>query len=445
MAALAEQRLTSRRRVALGVVLALVCLLATVAIARHSAGRALASGSRATFDQAAVTRGEGRQDTVGQMLTRRADALVGKNRAGFLDTVEAADPQFRGMQSAWFDNQAAVPFDSWTFTLTDSAAGAVPAVAKSLVHQLAAGSFTSSVEVSYRITGYDNAPQRYEKILVFVPERGRWLIAGTFDPTGQTPHRELWDVGRVQVLTTAHGMVLGLVSTDALRMYAAEIDREVPLVDAVWKHPWSHQVLIEVTRTEDEMATLLGGAPSAYRQLAAVTRGELGTEEGASAADRIIVNPKAYGELSDVGRRVIMGHEITHVAARASTQSWTPRWLAEGMADFVGYRDSGLSTDVIAQELAADVRRGVLPDALPEDSSFAATDPDLAQAYEMSWLACRMIAERYGGPDSLVAFYRAVGASGGLSELPKVFTDVLGVTQAQFTAQWRGYVRNELD
>jgi hypothetical protein len=63
----------------------------------------------------------------------------------------------------------------------------------------------------------------------------------------------------------------------------------------------------------------------------------------------------------------------------------------------------------------------------------------------MSWLACRMIAERYGGPDSLVAFYRAVGASGGLSELSKVFTDVLGVTQAQFTAQWRGYVRNELD
>ena len=40
-------------------------------------------------------------------------------------------------------------------------------------------------------------------------------------------------------------------------------------------------------------------------------------------------------------------------------------------------------------------------------------DSDLAQAYEMSWLACRMIAERYGGPDTLIAFYRAVGSAGG--------------------------------
>jgi hypothetical protein len=215
-------------------------------------------------------------------------------------------------------------------------------------------------------------------------------------------------------------------------------------VDAVWGTGWARQVLVEVTRTEDEMSAILGGSPSAYRQLAAVTRGELGSEEGSSAAERIIVNPKAYRELSDVGRQVIMGHEITHVAARERTQPWTPRWLAEGFADYVGYRESGLSVRVIAQELAGDVRSGYLPDVLPTDADFAATNDALAQSYEMSWLACRLIAERYG-EGTLVDFYRAVGSSGGGTELARAFTDVLDTTRADFTRRWRDYVRSELD
>ncbi|HEX3825716.1 MAG TPA: hypothetical protein VHV82_00460 [Sporichthyaceae bacterium] len=431
-------------RLLLAGVLAILLLISAGAVTRHSGGRAAALGSRAAVDEASVTRAEGRQDTVAQMLARRATALQSKDRTAFLDTVDDADPEFRDSQVEWFDNLSAVPFDAWSFKLTDGLSGGVPPAATALTAKLADGSFPYIVAVSYRITGYDNAPQHYEQVLTFTPRHGRWLVSGSFDPTGQAPHRELWDVGKVQLLAADHGLVLGLVPPDALRIYAAEVDREVPLVDAVWKHPWSRQVLIEVTRTEDEMATLLGGAPSAYRQLAAVTRGELGTVEATSAAERIIVNPKAFGELSEVGRRVIMGHEITHVAVRASTQSWTPRWLAEGLADYVGYRDSGLSTEVIAQELAADVRRGRVPDALPVDDAFAATDSDLAQAYEMSWLACRMIAERYGGPDTLIAFYRAVGSAGGANQIEKAFGEVLSTSRQQFTGQWREYVKSEL-
>jgi hypothetical protein len=321
----------------------------------------------------------------------------------------------------------------------------VPRAARDLAGRLGAGSFAAEIDIAYRIAGYDNADQRYDRVYTLTPRDGRWYVSGAFDPADAPAHRELWDVGKVHVLPAEHGLILGLDPSSSLHTYADAVDRAVPRVNAVWGTGWSRQVLVEVTRTEDEMSEILGGAPSTYRQLAAVTRGELGTDEVTSAAERIIINPKAYRELSDVGRQVIMGHEVTHVAARERTQPWTPRWLAEGFADYIGYRDSGLSVRVIAQELVGDVNSGYVPQALPADTDFSATNSALAQSYEMSWLACRLIADRYGGPDTLVAFYRAVGGPGGPGELARAFTEVLHTNQADFTRRWRDYVRSELD
>lgn len=417
---------------------------AVVVTAQQQTGPGTPGPGGGIVDQATITRGDNRQDTVAAMLARRSDALRNGNRSAFLDTVDDSDPSFRSAQATWFDNLSAVPFSAWSLTLGSRATTVVPQAARDLADRLAAGSFAAEIDSAYRVAGFDNADQRYDRVYALTPRDGRWYVSGTFDPADASAHRELWDVGKVHVLSAEHGLILGLDSSSSLRAYADAVDRAVPRVNAVWGTGWSRQVLVEVTRTEDEMSAILGGAPSAYRQLAAVTRGELGTDEVSSAAERIIINPKAYRELSDVGRQVIMGHEITHVAARQRTQPWTPRWLAEGFADYIGYRDSGLSVRVIAQELVGDVNSGYLPDALPVDDDFSATNSALAQSYEMSWLACRLIAERYG-PDTLVAFYRAVGSPGGASEVNKAFTDVLDTTPADFTRHWRDYVRSELD
>jgi hypothetical protein len=414
-----------------------------VVTAHRQASPSALSRGPGVVDQATVTRGNNRQDTVADMLARRAEALRSQDRAAFLDTVDDSDPAFRAAQATWFDNLSAVPFSAWSLTLGSRATSVVPQAARDLAARITGGSFAAEIDTAYRIAGYDNADQRYDRVYTLTPRAGRWYVSGSFDPADAPVHRELWDVGKVHVLPAEHGLILGLESSSALRPYAAAVDRAVPEVDSVWGTAWARQVLVEVTRTEDEMSAILGGSSSAYRQLAAVTRGELGSEEGASAAERIIVNPKAYRELSDVGREVIMGHEVTHVAARQRTQAWTPRWLAEGFADYVGYRDSGLSVRVIAQELAGDVRRGYLPDELPTDRDFAATNEALAQSYEASWLACRLIAQRFGEA-ALVAFYREVGSPGGGTELNKAFLDVLNTSQADFTRRWRDYVRSEL-
>jgi hypothetical protein len=241
------------------------------------------------------------------------------------------------------------------------------------------------------------------------------------------------------VVRGAHSLVLGLGSDKTLRGYAGDADKAVPEVRHAWGSGWPGSVVIEAPATLDQMAALLAVKPADYRDIAAVTTGEGGGNADAPA-DRVIVNPAAFGELSAFGRQVVLTHETTHVATRQSTTAHTPLWLSEGAADWTAYRDAGRTAPEIAPELAADVRAGHTPAALPTDADFRSSASGLAQAYEGGWLACRMIADQWS-PQELTAFYRAVAKGGTLDARLRAS---LGIGLTDFTARWRTYVEQEL-
>ncbi|MFU0243189.1 hypothetical protein ACKI1J_46835, partial [Streptomyces scabiei] len=230
--------------------------------------------------------------------------------------------------------------------------------------------------------------------------------------------------------------------TAMLRRFADLADRAVPAVSDAWDGDWSRRVVVVVPRSVEGMAGLLGSPASSYRGIAAVTTGETGGREHAPA-DRIIVNPDAYGLLGTLGKQVVLTHETTHVATRADTTSATPLWLSEGYADWAGYRGTGRTAAQAAPELADAVAEGRMPARLPtdEDFGFTAEAEQLARAYEGGWLACRMIAEQWG-EDRLDAFYRAVGAHDDRTgAVEDALHTVLGTTEQDFTAHWREYLR----
>jgi hypothetical protein len=193
------------------------------------------------------------------------------------------------------------------------------------------------------------------------------------------------------------------------------------------------------------MAGLLGSPASSYRGIAAVTTGETGARDRASA-DRIIVNPDAFALLGGPGEQVVVTHETTHVATRARTTAATPLWLSEGYADWVGYRATGRTPAEAAPELSRAVGAGRVPTALPDDEDFGFTGDAsrLARSYESGWTACRLIADHWGEA-RLRDFYRAVGEH---RERPGAVEDamrkVLGTTPEAFTEQWRAYLREQL-
>jgi hypothetical protein len=208
---------------------------------------------------------------------------------------------------------------------------------------------------------------------------------------------------------------------------------------------WHEKVVVLLPGDAREAAALVPNVAD-LRKLAAVTAAELDAAGGPPLGARIVVNPGPFGKLSRGGREVVMRHEITHVATRAVTGEATPYWLSEGFADYVAYAGEPDDPPQIARELAAEVRAGRIPQRLPGEAEFAPDGLRLAQAYEASWLACRLVAERIGA-QGLVRFYRAVSAGPGAADaaLDSGLRSVLGLTTEQFVALWRSYVREQLN
>lgn len=363
-------------------------------------------------------------------LDLRAAGVLDRDESRYLAALDPAATRLRAAARSEFRNLADVPVSAWAYRVTDLERTGTEA--------------TAQVELRYRLAGYDRAPVSTPRELRLTERAGRWYV--TDDRPGRGGARQLWQQGKVRVVRGTRSLVLGVgQSATTLRGIAAAADLAVPAVDDAWPGPWAHRVVLMVPASLTAMAELLGAPEDSYRGIAAVTTGETGGS-GASPADRVIVNPEAYGLLGGFGRRIVLTHETTHVATRAATSSATPTWLSEGFADWVAYRGTDRTAGRIAPELQRAVRGGTAPLALPrnEDFAFGRDAEDLARSYESGWLACELVAERWG-EKRLIAFYRAVGANkqpDGAVE--KAMNDVLSTTPQDFTVRWRAYVRRRL-
>lgn len=375
------------------------------------------------------------------LLGRRSAALLAHDQAAFLAGIDPRSPSFRLRQARLFANLRAVPLGDWSYTVDP--ARELPQ-SPSRLARFHAPLWVPFVDVRYRIAGYDVRPTEQRQFFTFVLRAGRWYIGADddFEDAGGQTARGLWDFGPVIVTRTPTTIVLGHPgSRETMRVIAAACEAAVPRVSSVWGHDWPGRLVVLVPDTQAELSRIIQEGND-LSQIAAVATADLAGTGGGPVGERIIVNPPNFRKLGSLGRRVVLQHEITHVASRAVTTGATPTWLAEGFADYVGYLDSGVPVQVAARELAVDIRAGRAPKTLPSDADFAGTNPRLAQAYEEAWLANRLIAATVG-QRGLVRFYRVVGSSGGASvaaALDSALRSQLHMSTAQFTARWRGYV-----
>ncbi|MFH8396396.1 hypothetical protein ACH4E9_03090 [Streptomyces anulatus] len=366
-------------------------------------------------------------------LERRAAAVLAHDPAGYLDGLAPDAAKLRAAQRTELDRLADVPLKSWTYDVKD-------------ITEQDGQWATADVELRYRIAGYDTAPVATRRVLELMRDGERWYI--TEDRPAKGASGQLWQQGDVEVVEGEHSIVLGVGrSENELRQVADTVDLAVPAVSDAWPRPWNRRVVVLVPDSVEDMAGLLGSPEASYRGIAAVTTGEVGgTGKRPAIADRVIVNPQAYATLGSFGQRIVLTHETTHVATRTSTSTATPVWLSEGFADWTAYRGEDRAADTIAPELAEAVRSGETPAGLPADPDFGFDgDPaKLAAAYEGGWLACELIAERWG-KEKLIAFYETVGAhSGRDGAVEQALDAVLDTTSEQFTADWRDYLATRL-
>ncbi|MCF3104233.1 hypothetical protein IPZ58_21945 [Streptomyces roseoverticillatus] len=383
---------------------------------------------------------DGRDRALQGVLDRWAAAVRDHDENAYLAAVDPAAEAYRAEQRRVFANLAAVPFASWDYRLVRTG-GFTPERGDGGGRRVAA-----EAELRYRLAGYDGVPVTTRTRLTLVERGGRWYVAAEAAPQGGG---QLWQQGPVTVVRGERSLVLGVgQDRERLRALAALADKAVPAVGAAWHakpREWPGRVVVEMPASLERMAALLDSPVSNYRGIAAVTTGEAGGTGAAAPADRIIVNPEAYGVLGEFGRRIVLTHETAHVATRAKTTKATPLWLSEGFADWAAYRGTGRTARQAAPELARAAAAGRLPRELPGDPDFgfAGEAGKLARAYEEGWLACRLIAEHWS-EEKLVAFYRAVGDHGRRDgAVEDTLRSVLGISPGEFTARWRTYVAEQ--
>lgn len=200
----------------------------------------------------------------------------------------------------------------------------------------------------------------------------------------------------------------GAHTAPLLARIGAQMNDAATAVTSFWGPDWPRDVLIVGAGSDAEFGRLAGGGPD----IAATT-----------TAERIMFAPGA-GAMSDAALRIVLRHELFHYASRADTTADAPRWLTEGVADFVGRPPSPRPPG--AAELAT----------IPADADL--DGPNSSKAYDRAWWFSRFVADAYGTATLRALYVRACGP--GHPDADTAVRDTLGADLPTVLAQWRHWM-----
>ncbi|MDT7787073.1 MAG: hypothetical protein QOF58_5492 [Pseudonocardiales bacterium] len=170
------------------------------------------------------------------------------------------------------------------------------------------------------------------------------------------------------VLTASAGTVTSSSCDSGLAGRALGVlDDSVSGVADILDISWSRRVDVVIPASDSELVSLVGPA---FADMAGIA-----IRDG--SGQRVVLNRVRAAALTPLELRVLLRHEITHVATRDLTSDSAPLWLVEGFADWVAFHGLGLSLRQAAPLLTSGVS------ALPTDFGGAGRDLAYQQAYSI--------------------------------------------------------------
>ncbi|GLB81352.1 hypothetical protein Mkiyose1665_39260 [Mycobacterium kiyosense] len=215
-------------------------------------------------------------------------------------------------------------------------------------------------------------------------------------------------------------------STDPLlSRVAADMPSAVNAVVGFWGTDWSPEITVVATDSGEQFRAAAADDPAAQRaDIAAVTVAQrVDPARRTVVGARIVLAPGAAA-MSAGALRIVLTHELFHYAARADTALDAPRWLTEGVADFVARPHIG-------------VPAAALPalQSLPADAELDTGEPELSLAYDRAWWFARFVADAYGAAKLRELYLAACGVRH--ADLPTAVRDVLGIDTAGLLTHWQ--------
>ena len=125
--------------------------------------------------------------------------------------------------------------------------------------------------------------------------------------------------------------------------------------------------------------------------------------------------------------RIVLTHELFHYAARADTAMDAPRWLTEGVADFVARPPGPLPADAASAA-----------SSLPSDQDLDTPGPRRSLAYDRAWWFSRFVADRYGTQALRQLYLAACGLDH--VDVDTAIRSVLRADTTEVLAAWRSWL-----
>lgn len=402
---------------------------ATTTAAPNPATTAASTSPTSTTDASRAV-----QDAAADLTAKRVDALAAKDRSAWLATLADPRSQFGTDQGDLFDRMTRLPLAR----LSTRGISVEPGSGGG-----GGTTWVANLRLGYTLTGYDRSERPYRLSYLVTRTADGWRFSGA-GPGASDP--QPFDLPDLEVVSSPSTLVIGNSSAATLRAYLTLGDKAREQIEAIWGS--SVPGVLVLPRSVDELATQLGIPADSLAQVAGITTGPVG--DGAAAqSDRVYVNPDATAKLSQIGRQVIVTHELTHVATRATTVRRPPLWVSEGFADYIGLKSAGLPVASVASALLDEVRAGTVPTALPGADAFDPAKATIEPAYNEAWLAITLMRRTYG-EEKVVEFYRAIAGSPADPAPPSgtsvddltraAFQNVLGTTPDAFVSDWRAYL-----
>jgi Domain of unknown function (DUF4157) len=196
---------------------------------------------------------------------------------------------------------------------------------------------------------------------------------------------------------------MGEPTAPLLTRISAELDGAAAAVTTFWGPDWPREIVVAAANTDEQFAAVGGGD----------------THTAATTTEQRIVFAPGAAQMSDASLRTVLRHELFHFATRADTAADAPRWLTEGVADFVARPPTPPPPGLAV--------------SLPTDAEL--DGPERSLAYDRAWLFSRFVADRYGAATLRELYRRACGH--GHPDVATAVHDTLGADLATVLADWR--------
>ena len=325
------------------------------------------------------------------------------------------------------------------------------------------GDWQARVETLYELAGA-TAVVRTDTVTMAAPSDGlgwRVISWAPYPSLGQVGTAAPWDLGEVLTTVGERGVVLSWVDPgtpddgevppqrvqDAQSVgdrVASRVERGAMVVDSYFGTGWPRATLVFAPATSEQYDALVPGpVPERPDMFAAVTT-DIRTPDG--GGDLVVLNPTAQDELVEETWQVTVTHELVHVASGARYGDGQEVWLAEGLADLVGWSTvvpATVGRDAVAGRLLQRVSdRTVEVQELPDAADFTAADPEVVgDAYEGAWLAALLLQDELGLEALLVTYEDASEGPGSPRQRTgAALRAATGEGREEFQTRWTSYI-----